>query len=85
MAGIVSASKAESRALFSMRHPGIVLFAALALNACSRPVPRSFDFFLEDPIVRDGVIARCDAHPLESEKDIECANARRAATAEQLR
>jgi hypothetical protein len=58
--------------------------AALLLGACSRPAPRTFDFFLADRMVREGVIARCDAHPLESQRDIECANARRAATAEQL-
>jgi hypothetical protein len=59
--------------------------AALSLGGCSPPAPRSFDFFLSDPIVRDGVIARCDAHLVESQVDVECANARRAATTEQLR
>lgn len=58
--------------------------ASLLLAACSKPEPRSFDFFLNDSIARDGAIARCDRDPA-SQQDIECANARRAAVTVQLR
>src|SRR5690606_16169840 len=61
--------------------------AALAatMTACSPPPPRGYDFFMEDSIARDGVLARCDRNPDDAQRDIECANARRAATAVLLR
>jgi hypothetical protein len=57
----------------------------LLLTACSPPPPRSYDFFMEDSIARDGVLARCDQDPESAQRDIECANARRAAMAVLLR
>ena len=57
---------------------------AVSLIACSPPPPRTYDFFVEDSIARDGTIARCDKDPAAS-TDIECSNARRAAMAIQLR
>lgn len=59
--------------------------AVAAVTACSPPPPRSYDFFMEDSIARDGVLARCDRNPDAAQRDIECANARRAATAVLLR
>jgi len=61
-----------------------VVAAAVAGAACSpQPAPRSYDFFLNDSIARDGTLARCDRDPAAAH-DIECANARRAALAVQL-
>lgn len=63
----------------------IVVAAAVAVaSACSPPPPRSYDFFLNDSIARDGTLARCDRDPVAAQTDIECANARRAALAVQL-
>lgn len=59
--------------------------AALLAVACSDPPPRSFQFFMEDSIARDGVLARCARDDAAAQTDIECANARRAALAVQLR
>ena len=42
--------------------------------------PRSFDYFKEDGLAREGVLARCNLDRDASEKDIECANARHAAS-----
>jgi hypothetical protein len=50
----------------------------LALAGCTEPQLRTFNFFMEDKIAREGTILRCDATPEESQSDIECANARRA-------
>lgn len=62
------------------------LAVALLVSACSDgPPPRSYDYFLLDKIARDGKIAGCDRDPVAAQRDIECANARRAATAVQLR
>lgn len=62
-----------------------VMLAALSIcAACSPPPPRSYDFFFADSIARDGALARCDQDPRAALRDIECANARRAATAVQL-
>src|SRR5690606_20291428 len=62
-----------------------VVAAAVAGAACSpQPAPRSYDFFLNDSIARDGTLARCDRDPAAAQTDIECANARRAALAVQL-
>lgn len=62
-----------------------LLSATLLASACSPPPPRTFDYFLDDQIARDGVLARCDLDPVAAQTDIECANARRAATTIQLR
>lgn len=61
----------------------VILVALSLCAACSPPPPRSYDFFFQDSIARDGALARCDRDP-DAARDIECANARRAATAVQL-
>ena len=58
--------------------PGTLALACLLLAGCTEPELRSFNFFMEDKIAREGTILRCDASPEESQSDIECANARRA-------
>ena len=60
------------------------LGAAFLAAACSPSEPRSYEYFLENKIVRDGALARCDRDPAAARTDIECANARRAALAVQL-
>lgn len=55
--------------------------ALTAIGACTEPAPRTYSFFMEDSIARDGVLARCDREPERAQRDLECANARRAATA----
>jgi hypothetical protein len=58
----------------------------LLLAACSDPPPpRTFTYFMEDRIAREGTIIHCDEHPQDTQNDIECANARRAAVAIALR
>lgn len=61
-----------------------VLGCVLA-TACSKPDARGFDEFMEDRIAREGVIARCNQNREATENDIECANARRAASTIALR
>jgi hypothetical protein len=53
----------------------------LIVAGCEGPRPRSFIEYLEDPIARDGTLARCNAEREALAGDIECANARRAAVA----
>jgi hypothetical protein len=67
------------------RAAGAVAAALVVIGACSPPPPRGYDYFMEDSIARDGALARCDQDPVEAQRDIECANARRAATAVLLR
>jgi len=55
------------------------------LVGCTEPEPRSFSVFMEDGIARDGALARCNQDRKATERDIECANARRAASAIALR
>lgn len=62
-----------------------VAVVGLSLAACSEPEPRSYTFFMEDRIARDGTLARCNENPREAQFDIECANASRAQAAIQLR
>jgi hypothetical protein len=50
----------------------------LSLSACTDPEPRSFLYFMDDKIAREGALVRCEADPLSAQTDIECANARRA-------
>lgn len=58
----------------------------LLLAACSDPPPpRTFTYFMEDRIAREGTILHCDQNPQETENDLECANARRASGAIALR
>ena len=55
------------------------------LAGCAEPTPRTFSVFMEDRIARDGVLARCNQDREATERDIECANARRAASVMALR
>jgi hypothetical protein len=57
-------------------------FAGL-VAACSspQPEPRTFFFFMEDGIAREGVLARCNRDRDATAEDEECNNARRAASA----
>ena len=48
--------------------------------ACQQPAkPRSYEFFMEDGLAREGVLARCNQDRGASVDDQECDNARRAA------
>lgn len=50
--------------------------------ACQQPAkPRSYEFFMEDGLAREGVLARCNQDRKASGDDQECENARRAAAA----
>jgi hypothetical protein len=68
----------------------VVLSCAIAvlcftLSACEKKLPRSYNFFMEDRIAREGTLVRCDKNPIEAQADIECANAHRAAVEIALR
>lgn len=65
--------------------PAAIVGLCLLLTACGEPPPRSFAIFMEDRIAMDGTIAYCNEHRKETERDIECANARRASAAIALR
>ena len=57
-----------------------VLAVAIWLAACQQPAkPRSYEFFMEDGLAREGVLARCNQDRKASVDDQECDNARRAA------
>jgi hypothetical protein len=64
-----------------------VLGAVIGLLAagCSEPQPRSFDEYLEDRMLMEGTLARCNADRYGTHDDLECANARRAAVTIALR
>jgi hypothetical protein len=48
--------------------------------ACQQPAkPRSYEFFMEDGLAREGVLARCNQDRKASVDDPECESARRAA------
>jgi len=64
---------------------GALAVTGLTLSACAEPDPRSFAYFMEDRIAREGTLVRCDAAPQETLNDIECANARRAEATVALR
>jgi hypothetical protein len=50
--------------------------------ACQQPAkPRSYEFFMEDGLAREGVLARCNQDRKASVDDQECESARRAAAA----
>jgi hypothetical protein len=52
------------------------------LAACQQPAkPRTYEFFMEDGLAREGVLARCNQDRQASVNDLECDNARRAAAA----
>ena len=68
------------------RRPLALAGLCLLLAACSDPPPpRTFTYFMEDRIAREGTILHCDQNPQETQNDLECANARRAAVAIALR
>jgi hypothetical protein len=78
----VSAHKVKRNVevLAVLRTAGMVVLAAAFGAACEQHEPRSFNDFMEDAIARDGALARCGNEPSLA-NDIECANARRAASA----
>ena len=72
----------------SRRAAAFLVLAAVCLlaTACEKPrVPRTFANFMEDPIARDGTLARCNANPNATVDDLECAHARRAQVSIALR
>jgi hypothetical protein len=67
------------------RHSVLVVLLAL-IAACEQPQQvRSYSDFMEDRIAREGTLARCNEDRDATLYDIECANARRAASAIALR
>jgi hypothetical protein len=59
-----------------------VLAVAVWVAACQQPSkPRTYEFFMEDGLAREGVLARCNQDRNASVDDQECENARRAAAA----
>jgi hypothetical protein len=56
-----------------------LLTVAAWLVACDSGKPRSYEFFMDDGIAREGVLARCNQDREASARDAECDNARRAA------
>ena len=56
-----------------------LLTVAVGLVACDGNRPRTYEFFMEDGLARDGVLARCNQDPHATAGDVECENARRAA------
>jgi len=66
-----------------VRATGILIVAAVLVAACDQgaPRPRSFEFFKEDGLAREGALARCNQDRDATLNDVECANARRAASA----
>lgn len=84
--GATPATGASSSCAGSRAWAALALGAALVLAACSPPPlpPRGFDFFMKHSIARDGVLARCDEDEQAAQRDLECANARRAAMDQEL-
>lgn len=68
-----------------VRTASAVVFLTAFTAACDRQAPRTFNDFMEDPIARDGTIARCNQDRDAFVNDPECANARRAAAAVAVR
>jgi hypothetical protein len=59
-----------------------VLAITVWVAACQQPSrPRTYEFFMEDGLAREGVLARCNQDRKASVDDQECENARRAAAA----
>ncbi len=61
------------------------LTALLLIAACQKAEPRYFTDFMEDRFAREGTLARCNANREATMNDLDCANARRAASAIALR
>ena len=60
---------------------GLLALAMLMLGACGAPAPRprTVDDLAADPVVLQGLVARCAADRHAAASDPECANARQAA------
>jgi hypothetical protein len=56
-----------------------------AVGCAPKPEPRSFAEYLEDRMLMEGTLARCNADRNGTHDDLECANARRAAVTIALR
>lgn len=69
------------RSIAKIGSTGIVVLLTVLTAACDQQEPRSFEFFMEDAIARDGALARCNQDRAAAAGDIECENARRAAEA----
>ena len=75
----VPVHKTRSRWIAAARVAGL-LTVAVWLVACDKPTkPRSFEFFMEDGLAREGVLARCNQDRRATAGDEECENARKAA------
>lgn len=60
--------------------------SGLFASGCTpEPQPRSFADYLEDRMLMDGTLARCNADRIGTHNDLDCANARRAAVTIALR
>jgi hypothetical protein len=57
----------------------------LVVGCAPKPQPRSFAEYLEDRMLMEGTLARCNADRNRTHDDLECANARRAAVTIALR
>ncbi len=64
---------------------GLIASLCLLTAGCSGPEPRAFQYFMEDRIAREGTLARCNRDREATARDIDCANARRAASTVALR
>ena len=58
----------------------LVMGASLMVGCVEEPRPRSYLEFMEDPIAREGTLARCNQDRNATADDPECINARRAAS-----
>jgi leucyl-tRNA synthetase len=62
-----------------MRIVGIFLVALLAMTGCAKEqVPTSVDEFMQDRVMLDATLARCDLEQSDTFDDRNCVNARRA-------
>ena len=58
----------------------LVMGSCLIAGCIEEPRPRSYLEFMEDPIAREGTLARCNQDRDATADDPECTNARRAAS-----
>jgi len=58
----------------------LIAGACLLFGCVDEPRPRSYIEFMEDPIAREGTLARCNQDREATAADPECVNARRAAS-----
>ena len=66
---------------FSRRTPLFLVLIAWLLASCSgEPRPRSYMEFMDDSLAREGALARCNQDREATAHDLECINARRAAS-----